>query len=301
VRGIRLVEDARELEPVSRTYISQGLQLHYLAWGDPGAPLLLLVHGICEHARSWDQTARALCDDWHVVAPDLRGHGDSAWSPDKSYLTSCYLLDMANLMQSLPHQRATVIAHSLGGNVIARFTAVFPEQVAKLILIEGLGPSPDAFANWERQGPVQRTRAWIDTQRAAAGKSPRIFDSIAEAQTRLMKSNPRLSAELAAHLARYAVRPCANGFVWKHDPLVTAFSPEDFALEGALFWKEIAIPTLLFQGTESWTTNPEIDGRAVHFRDRRTVLVEGAGHWVQHDQFESFIASLREFLSGDGA
>jgi pimeloyl-ACP methyl ester carboxylesterase len=124
----------REREPASRTYLSQGLRLHYLDWGNPGAPLLLLVHGISDHARSWDQTARALCREWHVVTPDLRGHGDSAWSPDKSYLNSCYLVDIANLMASLPHERTAVVAHSLGGNIMARHTAIFPDQVAKLVL-----------------------------------------------------------------------------------------------------------------------------------------------------------------------
>jgi len=277
------VEETRELEPVSRTYVSQGLQLRYLDWGNPTAPLLLLVHGICEHARSWDRTAHAMCADFHVVAPDLRGHGDSAWSPDRSYLSSCYLVDIASLLESLPHERAAVVAHSLGGNVMARFSAVFPEKVTKLVLVEGLGPSLEAYADWRRQGPVQRTRAWIDMQRAAPDKSPRVFASIAEVQTRLMKANTRVSVEWALHLAQ-------------HDPLVSAFPPEDFALEGSLFWKEIAMPTLLVQGAESWTTNPESDGRAAHFRDRRTVVIEGAGHWVQHDQFENFIASLQAFL-----
>lgn len=291
-----LIEGPLELEPASRNYVSQGLNLHYLDWGDPKAPLLLLVHGICEHARSWDQTARALCREWHVVAPDLRGHGDSAWSPDRSYLSSCYLLDIASLIASLPQQRLIVVAHSLGGNVMARFSAVFPERVAKLVLIEGLGPSAEAYANWHRQGPVRRTRAWIDAQFSAHGKEPRVFESIAEVQGRLMKANPRLSTELALHLAHHAVRPQGHGYMWKYDPLVSAFPPEDFALEGALFWKEIAVPTLLFQGTESWTTNPELDGRAAHFRDRRTVAVEGAGHWVHHDRFESFIGPLQDFL-----
>jgi pimeloyl-ACP methyl ester carboxylesterase len=291
------VEETRDLEPVSRTYVSQGLNLHYLDWGNPGAPLIVLVHGICEHARSWDQTARALCRDWHVVAPDLRGHGDSVWSPDRAYLSAYYLLDIASLAASLNVQKMCVVAHSLGGNVMARFTALFPEQVTKLVLVEGLGPSPDAFANWEKQGPVQRTRAWIDAQRTFPGKPARVFESIAEVQVRLMKSNPRLKPELASYLAHHAVRPSAHGFAWKHDPLVNAFAPEDFTLGGALFWKEIAIPTLLFQGTESWTSNPETDGRAAHFRNRRTVVVEGAGHWVHHDRFEVFIAALQAFLS----
>jgi pimeloyl-ACP methyl ester carboxylesterase len=284
------------LEPVSRTYVSQGLPLCYLDWGNHGAPLVLLVHGICEHAHSWDRTARALCGERHVVAPDLRGHGNSAWSPDRSYLSSSYLLDIVNLVDSLPHERMSIVAHSLGGNVMARFAAVFPERVARLALIEGLGPSPEAIVEWDRKGPVLRTRTWIDTLRSAADQAPRILESIDAARARLMKANPNLSADHALDLARHAVRPHAGGYIWKHDPLVSAFTPEDFALENAHFWKAIVSPTLLFQGAKSWSTNPEGDGRAAHIRDHRTVVIEEAGHWLHHDQFDSFITSLRAFL-----
>lgn len=265
-------------------------------WGNSSAPLLLLVHGMCEHARSWDRTARALCREWHIVAPDLRGHGESAWSPDRVYLTSSYLLDIANLVAALSHDRMSIVAHSLGGNIMARFAAAFPERVTKLALIEGLGPSPEALAEWGRRGPVVRTRTWVDMLRGAADRAPRVLESIDAAQTRLMKKNPYLSADHALELARYAVRPQPGGYVWKHDPLVSTITPEDFALENARFWKAILSPTMLFQGAKSWTTNPETDGRAAHFRDRRMVVIEEAGHWPHHDQFDIFITALRAFL-----
>jgi pimeloyl-ACP methyl ester carboxylesterase len=63
--------------PASHTYFSQRLRLHYVDWGNPGKPPLLLVHGGRDHCRNWDWTAAAFRDDWHVIAPDLRGHGDS--------------------------------------------------------------------------------------------------------------------------------------------------------------------------------------------------------------------------------
>src|SRR5947209_18151539 len=68
--------------PTSHTYFSQRLRLHYVDWGNPAKPPLLLVHGGRDHCRNWDWVAGALHQDWHVLAPDLRGHGDSQWSPD---------------------------------------------------------------------------------------------------------------------------------------------------------------------------------------------------------------------------
>ncbi len=71
--------------PTSHSYISQRLKLHYVDWGNPQAPPLLLLHGGQDHCRSWDWVADRLRADWHVMATDLRGHGDSAWSPDGDY------------------------------------------------------------------------------------------------------------------------------------------------------------------------------------------------------------------------
>src|SRR6516164_886165 len=71
--------------PTSRIYFSQRLRLHYVDWGNPGAPPVILLHGCRDHCRNWDWVATALRRDWHVLAPDLRGHGDSQWSPDGSY------------------------------------------------------------------------------------------------------------------------------------------------------------------------------------------------------------------------
>ncbi len=69
--------------PSSSFYISQRLKLHYVDWGNEGAPPLLLIHGGRDHARSWDWVARDLRRDYHVIAPDLRGHGDSAWARNR--------------------------------------------------------------------------------------------------------------------------------------------------------------------------------------------------------------------------
>lgn len=285
-----------DFEPVSRTYESQGLTLHYLDWGNEDAPLLLLLHGVRDHARSWDWTARALRRDWHVVALDLRGHGDSEWSPDGAYLTSYHLLDVADLIDTLTPGQLTIVGHSFGGNIAARYSAIFPDRVRKLALVDGLGPPPDAVAMWARLGSAQRTLEWIEKMRAARAGSPRILKSIADAAARVAASNPMLSQDQASYMAAHGVRRHGDGYAWKYDPLVSIFAPEDFSAENSSIWREITCPTLLFYGPKGWTTNPETDGRASHFRDQRTLVFEEAGHWIHHDQFDGFIAALRDFL-----
>jgi pimeloyl-ACP methyl ester carboxylesterase len=110
----------------SRFYFAERLRLHYVDWGNEDKPLLLLVHGGRDHARSWDWVARELRHDWHVVAPDLRGHGDSAWAIGSSYPLSDFVFDIAQLLEALDAHPATIIAHSLGGAITLQYAGAFP-------------------------------------------------------------------------------------------------------------------------------------------------------------------------------
>jgi pimeloyl-ACP methyl ester carboxylesterase len=283
-------------EPISRTHVSHGLKLHYLDWGNDGAPLLLLIHGMRDHARSWDWTARALQNSWHIIAPDLRGHGDSHWSPDGAYLSPYHVLDIADLIDTLGTEQVAIVAHSFGGQVAARYAALFPERIRKLVLVDGLGPSARVLADWAGLGPVKRTREWIRQRREADTRAPRRFATVDEAVARMAATNRHLSVDQARHLALHGVRLEADGYGWKYDPVVGKFLPEDFSVDNAWFWREISAPTLLCWGTESWTSNPKTDGRAESFRDHRTLVFEKAGHWLHHDQLDTFLVALQEFL-----
>ena len=117
--------------PTSHSYFSQRLRLHYVDWGNTDAPPLLLVHGGRDHCRNWDWVAEVLRDDWHIIAPDLRGHGDSQWMIGGSYGLSDYVYDIAQLIHQTKHQPITIIGHSLGGAISLQFTALFPDMVQK--------------------------------------------------------------------------------------------------------------------------------------------------------------------------
>src|SRR4029453_8760934 len=128
--------------PTSHTFFLQRLRLHYVDWGKPTRPPLVMLHGGRDHCRNWDWVAEALRDEWHILAPDLRGHGDTQWSTDGSYTIAGYIYDLAQLVHQQRLAPVTIIAHSLGGQIALRYAGLYPDTVSRLAAIEGLGPHP---------------------------------------------------------------------------------------------------------------------------------------------------------------
>ena len=123
------------------------LQLHYREVDGEGGPLLCL-HGIGSNARAWDGLAGDLAPDYRVVAPDLRGRGESD-KPDGPYGQDAHVADALRLMDCLGIERVVVLGWSLGGAVGVRLAALYPDRVDKLVLVDG-GDSP----------PPERRRLW---------------------------------------------------------------------------------------------------------------------------------------------
>ncbi len=284
--------------PAARSYISQRLRLSYADWGNAAAPPLLLLHGGRDHCRNWDWVAQAMRGVWHVIAPDLRGHGDSAWSEDGNYPMSSYVYDLAQLIHQQGLAPVTIVAHSLGGNIALRYTGIYPENVRRLVAIEGLGPRPRRLTD-ESPPPIdERMRAWIEGRRALSGRTPRRYPSIEAALARMQEENKHLSPAQARHLTQHGVNQNEDGtYGWKFDNYVRVWPPYDMTdAETALLWGRITCPTLLVHGAESWASNPATDGRAAHFRNAEVLSVQGAGHWVHHDRLGVFLDALRRFL-----
>jgi pimeloyl-ACP methyl ester carboxylesterase len=284
--------------PTSHTYFSQRLRLHYVDWGQAGKPPLVLLHGGRDHCRNWDWTAAALRDDWHVIAPDLRGHGDSQWSQDGSYTMAGYIYDLAQLVHQQRLAPVTIIAHSLGGNIALRYAGIYPETVAQLVAIEGLGPPPRVLAERREKTIVERMDEWIREQRGFGGRMPRRYGSIEDAFRRMQEENPHLTAEQARHLTAQGVNQNEDGtYSWKFDNYVRAWPPYDMpGRDIQLLWSRISCPTLLLYGKESWSGNPAEDGRVNPFRHATVVGIDGAGHWLHHDRLDEFLRIVRGFL-----
>jgi pimeloyl-ACP methyl ester carboxylesterase len=285
--------------PTSRFYYSQRLRLHYADWGNPDAPPLLLVHGGRDHCRNWDWVANRLKNDWHIIAPDLRGHGDSEWSATGTYAMESYIYDLAQIIDQQGLAPVTVIAHSLGGNICIRYAGIFPEKVKKLVAIEGLGPSPKMMAERMATSLDERLRKWIADQRGLSARLPRRYATLEDAFRRMREENTHLSIEQARHLTQYGVNQNEDGtYSWKFDNYVRVFPPVDIsATELELLWSRIVCPTLLVYGKESWASNPEYDGRLMHFKTARVASLAGAGHWVHHDKLDEFMQITSDFLT----
>ena len=284
--------------PTSQTFVSQRLRLNYLDWGNPAKPLLMLVHGGRDHARSWDWVAEQLREDWHVVAFDHRGHGDSDWVSDGNYNVQDMVYDLAQLVHQLGDDEVTIVSHSMGGNVALRYAGTFPDKVRKIVAIEGLGPSPKRQEEMRADPYPQRMAEWIEKKRAAAARTPRKYDSIEAAFARMIEENSYLTEAQARHLTLHGVTRNEDGtYSWKFDPHLNVWHVEDVADEFLhQTWAAITAPTLLLYGADSWASNPQGDGRLEHFENAKVIEFENAGHWLHHDQFDRFMQTLRDFL-----
>jgi pimeloyl-ACP methyl ester carboxylesterase len=285
--------------PTSHFHVSQRLRIHYVDWGNESAPAVVLVHGGRDHARNWDWVARALRRDFHVIAPDLRGHGDSQWAVGGMYAVADFVLDVANLVDALGDQQIVLIGHSLGGAISLMYAGIYPDRVAKLVAIEGLGPPPAMLEKLRERPPWTRMSDWVGQMRQLASRQPRRYPTLEDAAARMQEENSFLSDEQARHLTIHSVNRNEDGtFSWKFDNYVRSFAPYRFDVDDMrALWSRIPCPTLLVRGADSWASDPVKDGRIQPFQNARLVTVPKAGHWVHHDQLDVFLREVRGFLA----
>jgi pimeloyl-ACP methyl ester carboxylesterase len=281
-------------DPVSRFYESQGLRLHYADWGNDAAPPLILIHGGRDHCRSWDEVARSLQPHFHVMAPDLRGHGDSDWAKGSSYSLSDYVYDLTRLARSPAVHKTTIVGHSMGGMIGLMYAGIYPDKVSRLAVLDGVTVVPGS-----PRAPIHEQIAeWIAQLDRIAERKIRHYRTIAEAAERISAHNKRLTPEQALHLASHGIKRNADGsYSWKFDEYQQARAPYRLSPDDHIaLWSRITCPTLLLRGNESFLPNPETAGVLEHFRQAHLVAIVGAGHWLHHDKLDEVLGVLRPFL-----
>jgi pimeloyl-ACP methyl ester carboxylesterase len=285
--------------PREKTIDVLGLGIHYLEWGEPDGEPLILVHGFLDQALSWaplvGELRKRISQPLRIIAPHCRGHGDSGWVGAGGYYHfPDYVYDLDCVAQTLGVSRFRLVGHSMGGTISFLYAGTFPKSVAKLALIEGIGPPAMSFSD----APV-RMEKWIGELRDRGRVHFREYAHAEDGAKQLQHTNPRLSAELALSLARSGMRQNRNGkWVWKFDPLHRTTSPQPFYSSQAVeFLRRIDCPVLIVEGKQSrQSRRSDKQSRLEALRDRRFAQVENAGHMVHHDNPEKLAEILADFL-----
>jgi pimeloyl-ACP methyl ester carboxylesterase len=283
------------MSPASHAFYSQRLRLHYLDWGNESAPTLLFVHGIQDHCRTWDALATELADDYHIIAPDLRGHGDSQWLQGSGYHYLDYIYDLHQLIKHANLSPVVLVGHSMGGAIAALFAGIYPELISKLVLIEGIG----LWRELQAQIPVhERARNWIETTHALSGRLPKRYQSLDEAHRRMLRANPQLSEGQALHLTTHGSIQNEDGsYSWKYDNYTHHFSPDSFDTKEMIeLWQRIDCPVQIINADNGLPHRIGQDDTQKYFDNSEIVLIENASHWTYHDRHETVVTRIKEFL-----
>jgi pimeloyl-ACP methyl ester carboxylesterase len=254
-----------------------GLKLHYVDWGSAGQPPLLMLHGVTGSARHWDHVARAFRQAYHCLALDMRGFGDSQWSPDGAYESPDLAADLEAVFAALGLRGAVIVGASWGGLVGLMHAADHPETMHKLVLVD-VGCE---FSQPETAIP-NRPMEFEDAQALEA------FERSADPFPALWTLRPFLQTDVRAEGQR---------LVRKHDPVFSQRWP----FRNWIYWdyaRRVTCPTLLLRGARSYVLSPEMARRtAQSFANCRLVEIPDAGHLIALDNPPAFEAAVREFLS----
>lgn len=282
-----------------RFVVANHLRHHLVEAGDVAAPAVVLLHGYLDHARSFGAVIdRVAAAGYRVLAPDLRGHGDTDRTPPGSYYHfNDYLADVDALLDALGLGAVTLVGHSMGGGVASRYAGARPSRVRALAVLEGLGPpamDPDVA--------VDRTTGWLDQLAKLRGRAPRRMATLDDVLARMRVSHPSLSTETLRAVAEDAVRPHPEGgWEFRFDPLHQTMSPMRYDAEAAeAFLDRIACPVLLVDGG-GMTAWPGLDARARRYPNARTVVLPDAGHmmhWTQPDALADALVTFFDAARG---
>jgi pimeloyl-ACP methyl ester carboxylesterase len=284
------LDDERRIEHRIR---ANGLDHRVLAW-EPARPrptggTAFLLHGYMDAAATWEKIARRLAGaGLRVLAPDLRGYGDSARTPPGSYYHfPDYIADVADLVDQLaPGAPLLLVGHSMGGTVASLYAGAFPERVTRLALLEGIGPPDTPFDSMP-----DRMRSWIDQTRALRERgegASKILASREDALRRLSGNHRGVPAEiLAAHVDELLAVDGAGRLAWKGDPLHKPMSPMPFFAQGYIaFARRVTCPTLYVSGGPRGFHLPDEDARLGAFAKLERFEIADAGHmmhWTRPD------------------
>lgn len=263
------------------------LQLNYLDWGTTGLPPVLFLHGRALTAHTWDLVCLALRTRYHCRALDLRGHGDSDWSPEIDYSVDAHRADLEVAVDALGLDRFILVGMSLGGATSLAYAGRHADRLAALVVVD--------------TGPETRMPGGRRLNNFVTG--PREHDSIEDFVQRAVAFNPLRRPELLRRSLVHNLRQTPEGkWTWKYDHRVNRpTTDESREHRRAMLWDavpRVTCPTLVVRGANSdLFYDEDAEKLAASLSCGSWVRIEGAGHTVQGDQPKALVDVLRTFFA----
>ncbi|MBA2281998.1 MAG: alpha/beta hydrolase [Acidimicrobiia bacterium] len=267
--------------------VVDGVRLHLLDWGGSATSTVVLLHGGGLQAHTWDAVAVALRTEHRCVAVDLRGHGDSEWSPTCDYTIDAHAHDLAGVLAALGVSRPIVVGHSLGGFAALRLAARRSADLAGLVIVD---TSP-----FVRETPLlAKIREFV--------QAASVFETFDDAIDHALGFRRSTDRDRLRSTLRHSLRLLPDGrWTWKRDQrhLKDGYIESTMQAAKALVpdLGAIGCPTLVVRGDHG-TGHSDDDYRRFVDRlpDARLETVTGAGHNVQSDNPAGLVDAIKPFL-----
>ena len=290
--GLTLYDAARQMgvsfsqenEPVDKSVQIDGMNFHYLEWGDPSNPSILMLHGNSQQSHSWDFVSLALSEQFHLIVLDQRGHGDSDWAGDGDYSIEAQQKDIDGFVQAVGLDGFTLMGHSMGGRNSYVWASRHPGSLKALIIVD-TGPQ------------TQRT----GSNRIQQFKElPDELDSFDDFVQRVQEYTGRTQEQVLGAL-KYSIRQRSDGkWTWKYDKIMRTPGARPPGWTSEQLWDcvgKIDCPTLVLRGDRSDIFADETMQRMEQvIPDCTTVTISNAGHLVQGDNPAEFLVEVGKFL-----
>ena len=292
-QGLSLFEAARQMgvpfaqenQPASRNIQVDGLNFHYLEWGNTANPTVLMLHGNSQQAHSWDFISLALSDRYHIIALDQRGHGDTDWAADGDYSIEAQQKDMDGFVQASSLDGFVLIGHSMGGRNSYIWASRHPGRLKGLVIVD---TGPDT----QRRGQdrIKRFRELPDE-----------LDSFNEFAQRVQEYTGRTREQVVGAL-KYSIRQRPDGkWSWKYDKAMRDPNRREAGWTPEQLWEcinKIDCPTLVVRGDRSDLFHEDTMRQMQEaIADCQTATISGAGHLVQGDNPVDFVTAVQGLLS----
>lgn len=266
--------------PNDRFVSVNSLRVHYLDWGRVGAPPLVLLHRINGTAHSFDEIALMLSQEFHVMAIDLPGHGETSWDPRGAYLVEDSVRVLESFIDSIGLDRLVLLGNSTGGRIAQVYAGLHPGRMEALV-VEDVGPErPAAIAAAFARRSAEDANGWVSEE------------ALLEV---LIRRAPRMAAALHRSHVHFGTKRTEGGrVVWKRDPaVVKGFISTDLWQ----YVERIECRTLYLLGGASNTVSAETQWRLRQTLPQcEIVVLPGVGHYPHLEEPARYVEIVRHFL-----